>query len=315
MGILIIDDLIETDWMNDFGQWLRENVKPGKSIEDSSIAAYGFDIGQYANWYRGVYGEEFHPSKCNRVDFRSFQKFCEEQHVKPATWNRRKVALSKLSAWAQAKGWILEDAARDLVKMNQVMLAPKWMADKDHRKFVRQLEADVNAAKTETQIDEAVRNRAMCMLMLAAGLRVSEVVNLRWGDLETRDRSGKAVIYNSKRMITGEVPLAIELRKALVEWDKLHDKFSQSYIFPGEVKDQPLDRRSVERVVEGVSKRAGLEDVTPHTLRHTCCHLVERKYGLVVANKLMRHKSLSTTMRYATPSMDELQAAVDGIEI
>jgi site-specific recombinase XerD len=87
-------------------------------------------------------------------------------------------------------------------------------------------------------------------------------------------------------------------------------------VFPGEDGAAHLSRRTIQRVVAEVGKRAGIEEeVTPHRLRHTCCHLVERKYGLSVANRLMRHKSMATTMRYAMPSMGELQAAVDEIEI
>jgi integrase/recombinase XerD len=303
-------------WINDFAAWLRSMVKPGKTLEDNSIHSYAFDLGIYSRWYREIYGSPFHPSDCNRVDFRSFQRECEKQHIRPATWNRRMVALRKLSQWALSLGLIQEDAARDLTRMDQVDLAPRWLLEKDRRLFVRQLEADLNTARTDLQRQQAIRDRAICQLMLTAGLRESEVTHLQIGDITLNPRSGRVLVYDSKRHLTGDVPLAPQLRAALKAWvEIIPGKEVQQHLFPGDDEGN-LSRRTVQRVVAEVSRRAQLDaPVTPHRLRHTFIHLVERKFGLVFANKLARHKRLTTTLRYCTPSMDEMQSVVDDIEL
>jgi integrase/recombinase XerD len=305
------------EWISQFADWLRISSKPGKTLEESSIQSYCFDLGHYSHWYFETTLLSFHPSDCNRVDFRGYQKACEHQHVAPATWNRRMTALKKLSRWAQAMGWIHEDAARDLTRMEMAQLAPHWLTESDRRRFVRQLETDINRATTPWQCLTALRNRAICLLMLNSGLRESEVIHLRCDDITIRERSGEGLIYDSKRAITGSVPLSVELRRAMVEYMRDNPgRSGTAYVFPGDDGEDHLCRRTIQRVVAEVGKRAGIEeDVTPHRLRHTCCHLVERAKGLTMANRLMRHKSMSTTMRYAMPSMDELQAAVDEIEI
>lgn len=302
-------------WVDAFAAWLRANVKPGKSLEETSIRSYAFDLGGFAGWYRGIYGTPFFPSDCNRVDFRSYQRECEKNHVRPASWNRRMVALRKLSQWALSQGWIQEDAARDLTRMEQVDLAPRWLIEKDRRLFVRQLEADINTARTDLQRQQAIRDRAICELMLSAGLRESEVTHLQIGDITLNARSGKVLVYDSKRHLTGDIPLAPQLRAALKAWMEIFPGKEADPLFPGDDEGH-LSRRTVQRIVADVAKRARIEgQVTPHRLRHTFIHLVERKFGLVFANKLARHKRLTTTLRYCTPSLDEMQSVVDEIEL
>ena len=62
-------------------------------------------------------------------------------------------------------------------------------------------------------------------------------------------------------------------------------------------------------------KAAGLKDVTFHTLRHTTAsHLVMSGAPLVTVQEIMRHKTITMTLRYAHLAPEHKQAAVDALE-
>jgi integrase/recombinase XerC len=77
-------------------------------------------------------------------------------------------------------------------------------------------------------------------------------------------------------------------------------------------RGEPVQPRIVQRIVSRYAKEAELEDVTPHTLRHTFSKsLLDSGASLVEVSKLLGHKSLDSTARYTQPSDMELQDAVE----
>jgi integrase/recombinase XerC len=72
----------------------------------------------------------------------------------------------------------------------------------------------------------------------------------------------------------------------------------------------------VQRLVERYSELAGLEDVTPHSLRHTYARgLLDSGAQLQEVALLMGHSSLDSTARYVQPGENELQAVVDRLRV
>ena len=83
---------------------------------------------------------------------------------------------------------------------------------------------------------------------------------------------------------------------------------SEGRIFQGQ--RGPLSPRGVQVLVRGYAEKVGLEDVTPHTLRHTFCKtLIDSGAQLQEVAALAGHESLETTRRYCEPSLEH---AVDG---
>ena len=69
-----------------------------------------------------------------------------------------------------------------------------------------------------------------------------------------------------------------------------------------------------ERLVAELGQQAGVADLTPHRLRHSCAKaLLDSGATLPEVAKLMGHSRLDTTMRYVLPSEHDLAAAVEKI--
>lgn len=159
------------------------------------------------------------------------------------------------------------------------------------------------------------KHRALLMLVYSAGLRVSEVVTLRVGDLDmdrglVRVRQGKG----------GKDRYTLLARRAVDAVRLYRDAYpTNQWLFPGEHPERHLTARSVQRVVKNSARAAGIEkDVTTHTLRHSfATHLLEGGTNLRVIQELLGHSSANTTQIYthvARSSLEAVRSPLDNLE-
>ena len=139
-------------------------------------------------------------------------------------------------------------------------------------------------------------HRAILATMYGAGLRVSEVTNLKVQDL---DRDRKVIwVRNGKGHKDGQVMLADPLREVLIAYWRW--KHPADWLFPGDKTDCPLATRSVFWICRKAARLAAIaKPVHPHSLRHAfATHLLDDGVNLVVIQRLLGHANLKTTARY-----------------
>ena len=153
-------------------------------------------------------------------------------------------------------------------------------------------------------------------LLYSAGLRVSEVLNLRRQDFEFERGMGwvrKGKGRKDRPFIIAKVlvpRLQVYLEKNCTE--------SKSYVFTGYYK-QKLHVRSVQEIIKKAAKKARItKNVHPHSLRHSyATHLIENGYDLNTVQPLMGHQSAETTMGYvhmASPTLLKVESPYDSLE-
>jgi site-specific recombinase XerD len=142
------------------------------------------------------------------------------------------------------------------------------------------------------------RNRTLLRLAYAGGLRVSELVALRWRDLQPRDGGeGQVTVYGK-----GGKTRAVLLPAAI--WSDLEALRGGLAGEDGPVfrsrKGGALTARQAQRVVDAAAKRAGLRaGVSPHWLRHAhATHALERGAPIHIVQATLGHASVATTDRY-----------------
>ncbi|WP_245574417.1 tyrosine-type recombinase/integrase [Desulfovirgula thermocuniculi] len=152
------------------------------------------------------------------------------------------------------------------------------------------------------------KDGALLALLLHAGLRVSEAVNLRVQDVVIRERSGFVRVRHGKGGKYREVPLNVTVRRILKEY--LAELPPQSeWLFPS--KRGPMAPRVVQKRLKLFGRIAGVE-VTPHKLRHTFCKtLVDAGESLDKVELLTGHTRLDTTAIYTRPGRTDLERAVE----
>jgi len=150
---------------------------------------------------------------------------------------------------------------------------------------------------------ENKKHKLMVMLLYSSGLRLSELINLKVGDLELDERVGwvRAGKGSKDRRFILSEKVAIELKKFDV------GKKPNEYLFTG--KNGKLSPRSVQKFIPLAAKKAGInKKVSVHTLRHTfATHLLEAGEDIRKIQELLGHANLSTTQIYTHVSTEELK--------
>jgi site-specific recombinase XerD len=110
------------------------------------------------------------------------------------------------------------------------------------------------------------------------------------------------------------LPLNVDARQAITAYLKVRPVVSADHLFIGQ-RGQGISSRAVELLVTKYGRLAGLEDVTPHTLRHSFGkHALDAGADLVSVSALLGYRRLETTAIYTTPSQRDLEKVVEKLE-
>lgn len=166
-----------------------------------------------------------------------------------------------------------------------------------------------------------IRYRAALMTAYGAGLRVSEVVNLQIGDIDSsrmliRVRQGKG----KKDRYAMLSPRLLEILRC---WFRSQHRARQrqktspeDWLFPGWRKGRHMNAASLQTVCREAARAAGLSKrVTVHTLRHSfSTHLVENGTDIRILQVLLGHSRIDTTARYVQVSPQVVAATVSPLD-
>jgi site-specific recombinase XerD len=169
----------------------------------------------------------------------------------------------------------------------------------------------------------SLKARAMLTLAYGCGLRASEVVRLRAGDIDSEQMIIR--IVQSKGRKDRHVMLPAEVLDLLRQWWKVrpsgHDAglaLEQRWLFPGrnDRAGLPVTTRQFGRLFKDAAKAAGLrKTLSLHTLRHSfATHLLERGTDIRLIQALLGHDKLETTARYtrvATGMISKIASPLD----
>ena len=135
-----------------------------------------------------------------------------------------------------------------------------------------------------------------------AGLRVSEVVALKVGDIDSERMMLR--VEQGKGRKDRHAMLSPRLLEVLRAWwregRRLGVLLPRGWLFPGRSPVEPLSARQLNRAVHAAAEAAGIKKrVSPHTLRHSfATHLLEQDTDIRVIQVLLGHAKLDTTALY-----------------
>lgn len=161
------------------------------------------------------------------------------------------------------------------------------------------------------------RARLLLLLMLHAGLRVGETVQLFWSDIIFCGVPAVHVQVRSeisKTKVSRAVPMDEHLQKAVLDYYN-HFKTSnpphlQFYVFQSRSPDRHLSVRQVQQWLVRMSETYCTQRVTPHMLRHTFATRMMSQTSSRTVQILLGHKRLSSTEIYLHPTMKQCIDAV-----
>ena len=166
------------------------------------------------------------------------------------------------------------------------------------------------AAAREVEGWRGVRLVALLEILYATGLRVSELVGLKTGELS---RDGRIVTVRGKGGKERLVPLSAPARQAIEAWRPVRDGLLGDrakitpWLFPSNRRPEAITRDRFAKLLQDLAVAAGIDPtrVSPHVLRHAfATHLLANGADLRSVQQMLGHADISTTQIY-THVLDE----------
>ncbi len=260
-----------------------------RGLAANTVAAYGRDIGQYLAFLDGRTPTEDLVAE--------FVAALRTAGLASATIARKLAAVRGLHRFLVSEGLARDDPTRLVDPEARRPPMPKALTVDE----VFALLASPDAATVAGR-----RDRALLEFLYATGTRVSEAVALDLADLDLEERV--AVVWgkgNRQRL----VPLGRAAAEAIEMWlaDRLRlVRGGVDAVFLN-LRGRRITRQGVHRIVVTHARRAGLEGVSPHVLRHSAAtHMLEGGADLRSVQAMLGHARLSTTQVYTKVSPQHL---------
>lgn len=274
------------DAIKDFATYLRLE----KSLSLNSIEAYINDIGKL-HTYITESGLDLSPGSVTYTDLKEFLSWYSSSSINARTQSRVLSGIRAFFRYLLIEG-IIEENPSLLIESPKIGLKlPEVLSIEEIERMI-----DV----IDLSRDDGHRNRAIIETLYGAGLRVSELVNLRITDIHHGEGYVVVTGKGSKQRL---VPIG---EKALKEIDLYMEKRGQlPRIYDVNVlflnrRGKKLTRVMIFTIIKDVAERASIKKkVSPHTFRHSfASHLVEAGADLRAVQEMLGHESILTTEIY-----------------
>lgn len=269
-----------------------EFIKFEKGLSQNTVSAYKRDLSQYLEFIRKI-NKDIHT--ITSQDITEFLWQLKERNLKTNSIYR------KSSCIAQFHKFLI---AEEITKNNPIesVSRPKLQRKLPQVLSYEEVEKLLNFVPKKKFND--IRNKAMLEVLYATGMRVSELVNLKFNQLDIANKYIRVVGKGSKERIVLLNPKSIH---ALKEWLAIRErKFSnkiaseyKEYVFLSKL-GRPISRIDFWEQLKNYVRQAGItKNVSPHTLRHSfATHMLKYGADLRVVQELLGHADISTTQIY-----------------
>ncbi|MBS1127352.1 MAG: xerD [Nitrospirae bacterium] len=153
-----------------------------------------------------------------------------------------------------------------------------------------------------------LRDSAMLELLYSSGLRVSELVKIKLGDIHFDAGFVRIMGKGDKERVVPVNMRALEKAKQYMEEERpaTLGKRQSPYLFVTR-RGKPMSRQRFWQTLKAIGQKAGLE-ISPHTIRHCfATHLLEGGADLRSVQKMLGHSDISTTQIYTKVTTDRVK--------
>ncbi len=278
-----------------------------RGLSSNTLAAYRRDLARYERFLasRDIDGL----AAVNRRDVEEFAQVLgagsdTDRPLAPASASRTVVAVRGWHRFALAEGWTLTDVSREVKPRTIPQRLPKALSTDQ----VESILASASAGDGGVPL----RDRALLEVVYGTGARISEAIGLDVDDV-TLDRTAASVLLRGKGSKERVVPLGsfavdaldaylVRARAALAQSGQ-----GTAALFLNH-RGGRLSRQSAWSILRVAAERAGVPDVSPHTLRHSfATHLLSGGADVRVVQELLGHASVTTTQIYTSVTQDTLR--------
>ena len=273
-----------------------------RNASDFTIKAYREDLFGFTAWIQDG-GGPTSTEALTPTHLRQFQAALQQADYARSTISRKLASLRSFFKFAMREGVATTNPAKPLRNPRQSRKLPHVLSNDEVGRLLVAPPAHDPAG---------LRDRAILETMYSAGLRVSELVGLRDGDLDFSQGITRVRGKGRKERISPLGSYAIDaIRAYAARRSRSSEAEKRGQAAPVFVNrfGNILTTRSVGRMLDKYISETGLDTRTsPHTLRHSfATHLLDRGADIRSVQELLGHKSLTTTQIYTHVSATNLR--------
>ena len=238
--------------------------------------------------------------KVTSTNLNSYVLYLEKNKFSAATISRNIASLKAFYHYMYREGIVNKDAAQGLHAPKIEKKMPEILSTREVVKLLEQPEGDS---------PKEIRDKAMLELLYATGIRVTELTNLKMGDVNMQ--VGYILCRDGEKERV--IPFGNAAKNALTRYlekarANLIPDGKSEYLFVN-CSGQPMSRQGFWKLLKYYAKKAGIAgDITPHTLRHCfAAHLVENGADLRSVQEMLGHSDISTTQIYANMNQNRIR--------
>jgi integrase/recombinase XerD len=285
--------------MDQFLEQFMNHLAVERGLSANTLEAYGRDLARYADHVeKDGLG---HPREIRTGLILEFLRALKETGLSPRSRARALVAVRTFHKFLLAEKITTDNPASRIESMRTLTPLPHVLSPAEVDRLL--------AASPETT-PIGLRDRAMLELLYATGLRVSELIGLKIGDLQLT--AGYLTTFGKGRkeraVPVGEVALSVVS-------DYLHhgrphlDKERGSAALFLNRNGKGLTRQGFWKIIKRRALQAGIsKNITPHTLRHSfATHLLENGADLRAVQTMLGHADIATTQIYTHVTRERLK--------
>ena len=282
----------------DFIKEFLTYIQVEKGLARHTLESYGRDLARLERWSTKS-GKTV--VELTRADLRKWIAQLSRDGLAPTSVARAVSAARGLFRFLMLDGHIKRHPTEDLDTPQRFAYLPQFLTEEE----INQLFSAPDIAT-----EEGVRDRALLEVMYAAGLRVSELVTLKQADVDVH---AGLVVCHGKGSKERRVPIG----KSAIHWVQQYSAIKAGYGRPTAPnmfvnRGKPLTRQFAWAMIKRYAAKAGVKDISPHTLRHSfATHLLQHGADSRSVQALLGHSDISTTQIYTHITDRHLRASYD----
>lgn len=283
----------------EYGMYLRGSSGLSKNTYES----YYRDTTQYVNYLSRIGIIE--PESITLDNLRKYVAYLKQKKIAASSQSRKISAIKSFHKYLYIEHYTTKNISKFIANPKQIKKLPTILT-------VQEIDLILEACNEDDPL--MIRNKAMIELAYASGLRVSELINLKLGDLHLGMGFINVLGKGSKERI---VPVGEEAIDSL----NLYLDKSRPILRKPKTKDavflthygKPLTRQGFYVILKDTALKAGIaKEVHPHMLRHSfATHMLAGGGDLRMIQELLGHEDISTTEIYTKIEDSRLREVIN----
>jgi integrase/recombinase XerC len=274
-----------------------------KRYSKHTILSYATDIEQFTSFLQDI-DSSLSIEQATSKTIRSWIVSLIEKNISPRTVNRKIASLRSFYKYLLKREYIIDNPATKLRPVKTSKLLPQ---------FVQESDMDLLLDHVEFPNDlEGIRDRLIIQLLYGTGIRLAELIGLKYSDIDLYNGTIKVKGKRNKERI---IPLNLENQRLIKAFKKERDfqlETQNEYLIvtaSGEPSYPMMIQRVIKKYLSITSK---VKKKSPHVLRHSfATHMLNNGADLNAVKDLLGHANLAATQVYTHNSMDKLKKVFD----